>query len=125
MYNALFCCDEVIIPTSASKKGIKGLTRLIKQIENVKNNGNKDLKIDGIFFSMVNEGTNVAKFVIEEVNERYGKDYYIFNTTIPFIKIFEETDLMGKVWVEYKPKHKCSIRYREFVDEFLNLEERG
>lgn len=125
MYNALFACDEVIIPTSASKKGVKGLARLIKEIQNVKSSGNENLKIDGIFFSMVNEGTNVAKIIIEDTKKEFGKNNYIFETIIPYIKIFEETDLMNKIWVEYKPKHKCSLRYKDFLEEFLKIEERG
>ena len=119
MINLLFACDEVIIPTHCAKKAISGFTDLIKTINKVKKNGNENLTVKGILITMANESTNAFNFIKDQIKNNYG-EYKIYNSVIPFVKKFEEGDLLGKLWAEYLPKHKASIRYKEFVMEYLN-----
>ena len=119
MINLLFACDEIIIPTHCAKKAISGFTDLIKIINKVKKNGNENLTVKGILITMANESTNAFNFIKDQIKQNYG-EYKIYNSVIPFVKKFEEGDLLGKLWAEYLPKHKASIRYKEFVMEYLN-----
>ena len=118
MINLLFASDEIIIPTHCAKKAISGFTDLLKIINKVKRNGNEKLRVAGILITMANENTSAYTYLKEEIENNYG-EYYIFKSVIPYVKKFEEGDLFGKVWVEYLPKNKASMRYKEFVKEYL------
>ena len=121
MINLLFACDEVIIPTHCAKKAISGFTDLIKIINKVKKNGNDKLEVKGILITMANEKTTAFSFIKEQIETNYN-EYKIYKSVIPFVQKFEESDLFGKLWVEHLPNHKASVRYKEFVKEYLQDE---
>lgn len=121
MINILYASDEVIIPTHCAKKSLDGFHDLIKTINKVKKYGHNDLKIAGILITMANENTSAFKVIKENIENNFNQ-YNIFTPVIPFCKKFEEGDLVGKLWVEREPKHKTSLKYKEFVDEYLKLE---
>ena len=70
---------------------------------------------------MANEQTNAYKEIVEQIKVAFGEKegIHIYTPIIPFVKKWEEGDLMGQLWVEREPNHKASIRYVEFVEEFL------
>ena len=66
--NALTAADSVIIPVQAQFLPAKGMTQLMKSIDMVRNHTNDKLKISGIVMTLVDEGTNLAKEVIDVID---------------------------------------------------------
>lgn len=121
MINILYATDEVIIPTHCAKKSLDGFHDLIKTINLVKKYGHNDLKIAGILITMANENTSAFKVIKEDIEKNFSQ-YNIFTPVIPYCKKFEEGDVVGELWVEREPKHKTSLKYKEFVAEYLKGE---
>lgn len=121
MLNVLVASDEVIIPTNTTIYSIDGFGELLKNIQKVQAELNKDLKVNGILIAQASEGTSAFNYLVEQINEVF-KNFYVYKPIIPFVKNWEESLIFGKIWAEHKPKHKASIRYHEFVEEFLEKE---
>lgn len=125
MVNVLFASTEVIIPTTPALKSVEGLYELIKNIHYIQKAQERrnitPVQIDGILITMANEQTNAYKEIVEQIKVAFGEKegIHIYTPIIPFVKKWEEGDLMGQLWVEREPNHKASIRYVEFVEEFL------
>ena len=123
MLNVLVASDEIIIPTNTTIYSIDGFGELLKNIQKVQVELNKNLKVNGILIAQASEGTSAFNYLVEQINEVF-KDFYVYKPIIPFVKNWEESLIFGKIWAEHKPKHKASIRYHEFVEEFLEKEKK-
>ena len=61
MINALNAANSVIIPIQADNYAIEGLTNVLKTIEDVKDNANADLKIEGVLLTKYDARMNLDK----------------------------------------------------------------
>lgn len=112
--NALATADEVIIPLQTHYLAMRGLQEAIEEIEQVKNGLNPNLKLAGILPTMVNNRTNIAKIVLEEVSRVYKDFVYPFR--IDFSVKHTEATLAGIPLVLYDPKHQGSLAYLKLAD---------
>ena len=79
--NGLTAADSVIIPLQCEYFALEGLSLLLKTVKSVQKELNKNLKIDGILFTMYDSRTRLANEVVQEVSG-YFKDK-VFRTIIP------------------------------------------
>lgn len=79
--NGLTAADSVIIPLQCEYFALEGLSLLLKTVKSVQQELNKDLKVDGILFTMYDSRTRLANEVVQEVSG-YFKDK-VFRTIIP------------------------------------------
>jgi len=79
--NGLTAAEEVIIPMQCEYFALEGLTLLLKTIQQVQKNLNRDLSLGGIIFTMYDSRTRLANEVVQEVTG-YFRDK-VFRTVIP------------------------------------------
>lgn len=65
--NALTATDTVLVPLQCEFFALEGLTQLFHTIELIKKRLNKDLRVEGIVFTMYDGRTNLSTQVVEEV----------------------------------------------------------
>lgn len=124
--NCLLCADYVIIPTTADRYAVQGLSRLNKQIVVAKANQNKKLKVTGILLIKYSERTSLNKDVKESLEEIAKKmNTKLFNTTIRETVKVREAQTMHKNLIDYAPSSTASIDYQNLVDELLNNIKKG
>ena len=117
--NALTSADTVLIPVQAAYLPVKGLQQLIKTIYSVKRQLNKNLEIEGILLTMVDNRTNYAKDIVLQVNDVYGKSIPVFPIEIPLSVRAAETSAVAKSIYEYDPKGKAAFAYVSLTKEVL------
>ncbi|OON87413.1 chromosome partitioning protein ParA [Oribacterium sp. C9] len=117
--NALTCADTVLIPVQAAYLPVKGLQQLIKTIYSVKRQLNKELEIEGILLTMVDNRTNYAKDIVMQVNDVYGKSIPVFPIEIPLSVRAAETSAVAKSIYDYDPKGKAAFAYVSLTREVL------
>lgn len=118
--NALAAADSVIIPVQAHYLSAKGMTQLVQTVSKVKRQINRNLKIDGILLTLVDERTNLAKSTRKAVAESYGRYIKIFKTSIPIAIKAAETTTKGKSIFAYEPSSKVAKAYEELTKEVIS-----
>lgn len=76
--NALTAANSVIIPVQAMLLA-KEMTQLFKTISTVKRHTNRNLKIDGILLTLVDEKTNLAKSTVDTLQQNFGSRIRIYS----------------------------------------------
>lgn len=117
--NALAACDSVVIPATAQYLSAKGLELLLHTIAKVQRRINPQIKIDGILLTMINDRTKLTKEILHLMNEAYSEHVKIFDTRIPISVKVGEANFRYKSIVEYEPKSKVAIAYKQFGKEYL------
>ncbi len=117
--NALAACDSVVIPATAQYLSAKGLELLLHTISRVRRRINPQIKIDGILLTMINDRTKLTKDILHLLNEAYSEFVKIFETRIPVSIKVGEANFRYKSIVEYEPKSKVAIAYKQFGKEYL------
>lgn len=119
--NALAACDSVIIPVTPQYLSAKGLELLLRNIIRVKKRINPKIEVDGILLTMYAERMKLSKEVLSIIKEAYGSQIHIFKSMIPTSVKVGEANIKGKSTIEYDPKNKVSIAYRDFSKEVILL----
>ena len=79
--NALCAVKRLIIPLQTEFYALEGLTQLLKTLDLVQNNFNKDIKLQGILLTMYDSRNKISEMVSNDVKEHF-KDK-VFKTIIP------------------------------------------
>ncbi|KUO71676.1 MAG: chromosome partitioning protein ParA [Desulfosporosinus sp. BRH_c37] len=116
--NALAACDRVLIPAAPQYLSAKGLELLLKNIIRVKRRINPSIEIDGILITMFTERTKLSKEIVNLINESYGNHIKIYENKIPVSVKVGEAVLNYKSIVEFDPKGKVAVAYKNFVKEY-------
>lgn len=119
--NSLTAVDSVLVPIQCEFYALEGVSQLMSTIEIVKKNLNAGLTIQGVILSMFDGRTNLSIQVVEEV-KKYFKEK-VYTTVIPRNVRLAEAPSYGMTIGEYDPKCAGAEAYREFAEEFLELEE--
>lgn len=119
--NSLTAVDSVLIPIQCEFYALEGVSQLMSTIDLVKKSLNAGLEIQGVILSMFDGRTNLSVQVVEEV-KKYFKDK-VYTTVIPRNVRLAEAPSFGMPITEYDPASKGAEAYREFAEEFLELEE--
>ncbi len=100
---------------------LEGLAQLYKTISLVKQNLNRNLQIEGLVFSMVDQRANLTLQVIEEV-KKFLKDK-VYDTVIPRNIRLAEAPSHGKPIASYDKTSKGAEAYEKLAREFLSRNE--
>lgn len=113
----LSASNYLMIPLDANTNSVTGTNDFITSIERIKFNYNKNLKILGIFFTIV------------DVRERIFKDYYAYlqkeNPDILFKSFIrrdtklKQAQAIGKTIYDFDKKSRASIDFTTLGEEFL------
>ena len=115
--NALTASNSVLIPMQCEYYALEGLAQLYKTISLVKQNLNRELQIEGLIFSLVDQRVNLTLQVIEEVR-KFLKDK-VYGTVIPRNIRLAEAPSHGKPILAYDSASKGAEAYEKLAREFL------
>ena len=114
--NALAASGEVLIPIQCEYYALEGLSQLMKNIELVSSNLNRDLKIGGVVLTMFDGRTNLSRDVVSQVRNFFGD--LAFKTVIPRSVRLSEAPSYGEPIEAFDPMSRGAIAYRELGREF-------
>ena len=115
---ALVASDSVIIPLQTEFFALEGVSQLIKTIERVKENLNKNLSIQGVILTMYDRRNKLSSQVEQEARKYFGSKVY--KTVIPRNVRISEAPSHGMPVIVYDKNSSGSIAYQELSNEILN-----
>ena len=115
--NALTASDSVLIPIQCEFYALDGVAELNNTIALVKENLNKELKIEGVLLTMYDARTKLAADVVREVANFFKEKTY--KTMIPRNVRLSEAPSYGKAIGDYDKDCVGARSYKEFAKEFI------
>ena len=118
--NALCAVKNLIIPLQTEFYALEGLTQLIKTLDLVQNNFNKDIKLQGILLTMYDTRNKISEMVSKDVKNHFGDK--VFNTIIPRNVRVSEAPSFGQPVLMYDINCPGSQAYAALAGEIINKE---
>lgn len=118
--NALTLADSVVIPMGVDIYALQGVNQLQGFINDIKENSNPNLKIDGILITRVSENTNLYKDMrpqFEKVADVMSTK--VFNTFIRNTIAVSEVSAQRSNLFDEMPNATATRDYKAFIDELL------
>jgi len=121
--NAFTAADEIIIPTTAGKFAVKGISELFNTVKNVKTYCNPNVKIKGILFTKYDPRTNNSKdmkILVEKLSK--ALETPLFNTYIRNRVAVDEAQARSQDILTFNGCEDIASDYNEFINEYLREE---
>ena len=118
--NALCAVKNLIIPLQTEFYALEGLTQLIKTLDLVQNNFNKDIKLQGILLTMYDTRNKISEMVSKDVKNHFGNK--VFKTIIPRNVRVSEAPSFGQPVLMYDINCPGSQAYAALAGEIINKE---
>lgn len=118
--NALTAADSVIIPITADRYGVQGLTQLNETIASIKKYTNRDLKVNGLLLVKYNQRTNLAKELrtaLHDIAKQF--ETVVFDTSIRESTKAKEAQTVRQSLYTYAGNCTTALDYLDFVNEFI------
>ncbi len=113
--NALTAASEVLVPIQCEYYALEGLGQLLRNIELVQKNLNRDLELSAIALVMYDARTKLADQVADEVREYFGEK--VCRTIVPRTVRLSEAPSFGQPIITFDPMSRGAIAYRELAKE--------
>jgi chromosome partitioning protein len=118
--NALAVADQILIPLQAEYLATRGVQRLVKIVDFVQKQLNKNLRIAGIVITMADQRTIHTRQIIQATRENFDNQIKVFNTIIKTSVRLKEAPASGTNILEYDSKGESATSYRELAQEIVN-----
>ena len=115
--NVLNIADSVLIPVKSSMFSIAPIPKLLERIEAEANNGNPNIKVEGIFLTMHEINTRASFSAKKELYKLYPNE--MLTTAIPKNVVAEEASFRSDPVIIVEPNAKSSIAYGQLADEII------
>lgn len=119
--NAMTAANSVLVPIQCEYYALEGLSQLLHTIDLVKERLNKQLKMEGVVFTMYDARTNLSLEVVENVKENLNQN--IYKTIIPRNVRLAEAPSYGLPINLYDSKSSGAEAYRLLAEEVIGREE--
>lgn len=116
--NSMTAANTVLVPIQCEFFALDGLSQLIYTIELIQEKLNKDLKIEGVVFTMYDSRTNLSLQVVENVKENLSQNVY--KTIIPRNVRLAEAPSHGMPIITYDSRSAGAESYRLLADEVIS-----
>ena len=118
--NALVAADGVIIPVQTQYYALKGLTALLKVINQIRGKGlNRGLKILGLLPTFYDSRTLLGREMLDELREM--GDHHVFRSIIKNTVKLGEAPLTGRPVTAYAGASDAARSFRELAREVVEL----
>lgn len=114
--NAMSAADSVLIPVQCEYYALEGLSQIIKTIDLVKVEMNKNLYIEGILFTMFDARNRLSGEVVSAVKNLGIKT---FNSIIPRSVRMAEAPSYGESIIDYDKSSSGAKAYRDLASEII------
>lgn len=122
LHNCLIAADEVIIPVTADRYALQGLSQLFETIRAIRKRQNPRLTVAGLLLTKYNGRANLSREVrasLEDVAESMNTK--IFNTAIRECIKVKEAQARKMLLTDYAPKCTAAEDYNRLADELIGV----
>ncbi len=116
--NALTAADSILVPVQTEFFCMEGMPDLFATLDKVRTYLNPTLAIEGIVLTMVDDRTNLAKQVADEI--RRSLQGIVFEVVIPRTVRLAEAPSFGKPALLYDIRSKGAQAYLSLASELLD-----
>lgn len=120
LYNCLIASDLIVIPVTADRYSLQGLSQLNETIKGIKKRFNTGLRVAGLLLVKFNNRTLLSKET-REVLEHIAQemDTKLFQTAIRASTKAQEAQAKRTTLIKYAPNSTTAQDYKQFIDELL------
>ena len=115
--NALVAADSVLIPMQAEYFAMEGISELLDTIERLRNSFNPALEIEGVVLTMLDDRTNLAQQVMQELKKHFADK--LLETIIPRNIRLAEAPSYGKPALLYDVRSRGAESYIKLAKEIM------
>ena len=115
--NAMIASHSVLVPLQSEFFALEGLSQLMMSIREVRQIGNKDLRIEGVVLTMYDRRNNLSQQV--EMDARSNLGDVVFKTVIPRNVRVSEAPSFAMPVLEYDSASKGAVAYRDLAKELI------
>ncbi|OIO76378.1 MAG: hypothetical protein AUJ85_00470 [Elusimicrobia bacterium CG1_02_37_114] len=115
--NALVASDSILIPIQCEYYALEGMAQLLRTINRIRQNFNKDLALEGVALTMYDSRLNLSDQVVSEMRKFFGDKVY--KTVIPRNVRLAEAPSFGKPALLYDKTSRGTLAYIELAKELL------
>ena len=116
--NALVAADSVLVPLQCEYYALEGLGSLLRTIDLVRANLNRDLQLEGVVLTMYDARNNLARQVMKDVQDHLPGQVY--ETLIPRNVRLSEAPSHGRPALLYDIESKGAQSYLQLATELLH-----
>jgi chromosome partitioning protein len=121
--NALVAARSILVPVQCEYYAMEGLSRLVGNIDRVRQSFNPELQFEGIVLTMFDARNTLARQVAEQVREHF-KDV-VYSTVIPRNVTLAEAPSYGRPAMLYNVASAGSQAYLSLAKEFVSHGEKS
>jgi chromosome partitioning protein len=115
--NAMIAAHSVLVPLQSEFFALEGLSQLMLTLREVRQTGNKDLRIEGVLLTMYDARNNLSLQVEQDARDNLGN--LVFQTRIPRNVRISEAPSFAMPVLTYDTASKGAQAYRELAREVL------
>ena len=115
--NALTAADQVIVPIQCEYYALEGLSALLKNIQRIQKNINRELKISGLLRTMYDSRNGLTREVSAQLLSHFGE--LVFHTVIPRNVKLAEAPSHGLPVIYYDKQSRGALAYRALASEIV------
>jgi chromosome partitioning protein len=115
--NAMIGAHSVLVPLQSEFFALEGLSQLMLTIREVRQSGNKDLRIEGVLLTMYDSRNNLSQQVEQDARDNLGD--LVFKTMIPRNVRVSEAPSFAMPVLAYDTLSKGAKAYRDLADELI------
>lgn len=116
--NAMIAAHSVLVPLQSEFFALEGLSQLMLTIREVRQAGNKDLRIEGVLLTMYDARNNLSQMVEQDARDNLGE--LVFHTHIPRNVRVSEAPSFAMPVLTYDTASKGAQAYRALAQEVLD-----
>ncbi|MBB3994131.1 chromosome partitioning protein [Sulfitobacter undariae] len=115
--NAMIGAHSVLVPLQSEFFALEGLSQLMLTIREVRQSGNKDLRIEGIVLTMYDRRNNLSQQVEKDARDNLGD--LVFKTMVPRNVRVSEAPSFAMPVLAYDSQSKGAQAYRDLATELM------
>lgn len=115
--NAMIASHSVLVPLQSEFFALEGLSQLMLTIREVRQTGNKNLRIEGVLLTMYDKRNNLSQQVENDARSNLGD--LVFKTMIPRNVRVSEAPSFAMPVLSYDPASKGAAAYRDLAAELM------
>ena len=115
--NAMIAANTVLVPLQSEFFALEGLSQLMLTIREVRQAGNRDLRIEGVVLTMYDKRNNLSQQVEQDARDNLGD--LVFKTVIPRNVRLSEAPSFAMPVLTYDSTSKGALAYRELAQELI------
>lgn len=119
--NAMIAAHSILVPLQSEFFALEGLSQLMMTIREVRQSGNKELRIEGVVLTMYDKRNNLSQQVENDARTNLGD--LVFKTMIPRNVRVSEAPSFAMPVLNYDSQSKGALAYRALAREMIHNNE--